>query len=235
MSERAPRPRYSAVDVRRRRVLAVLLLVLLVAAVAVLWPNGGGSEAVARAAGPAPSSAPVAQVEVVQRGSGVLDVVPGSMPAPGRGEVVTVRVDVERGTGIAAPAFAAEVMSTLNDPRSWGQGGTRTFARTDGTADVQVILASPLTSADLCRPLVTYGRLSCSEGERAILTSYRWEHGTVEFPDLAVYRRYVVNHEVGHVLGKAHERCPAAGLPAPVMQQQTIGVAPCTPNAWPFP
>lgn len=172
---------------------------------------------------------------MVQRGQGALDAVPGSVSAPGRGEVVAVRVDVERGIGVAVQAFADEVMDTLNDPRSWGGDGTRTFARTDGTADVRVILASPLTAADLCRPLVTNGRLSCSSGERAILTSYRWANGTAEFPDLGVYRHYVVNHEVGHVLGQAHERCPAAGQPAPVMQQQTIRVAPCTPNAWPFP
>ena len=142
---------------------------------------------------------------------------------------------VEGGIGLAAQAFADEVMSTLNDPRSWGHGGTRTFARTDGPADVRVILASPLTSAELCRPLATNGRLSCSVGERAILTTYRWANGTAEFPNLTVYRRYVVNHEVGHVLGKGHERCAAAGRLAPVMQQQTVRVAPCTPNAWPLP
>ncbi|HEX8498014.1 MAG TPA: DUF3152 domain-containing protein, partial [Actinomycetales bacterium] len=85
------------------------------------------------------------------------------------------------------------------------------------------------------RPLDTRGTLSCSIGDRAIITSHRWAVGTPEFPDLAVYRQYVVNHEVGHVLGKGHEQCPGAGQVAPVMQQQTKKVAPCTPNAWPFP
>ena len=138
------------------------------------------------------------------------------------------------GKKLGAPVFDV-VMATLNDPRSWGHGGSRAFARTDGPADIRVILASPDTSSGLCRPLVTKGTLSCSVGDKAIITAYRWTLATPEFPDLGVYRQYVVNHEVGHVLGKGHERCSGAGRLAPVMQQQTIKVAPCKPNAWPHP
>lgn len=146
-----------------------------------------------------------------------------------------MRVEVEQGVAAESASFAADVLATLNDPRSWGHGGTRTFARTAGAADVVVVLASPDTSAALCRPLVTYGRASCRQGTRAILTSYRWVVGAHSFPDLAVYRQYVVNHEVGHVLGRRHEQCGGAGQLAPVMQQQTYGVAPCRPNGWPYP
>jgi hypothetical protein len=149
--------------------------------------------------------------------------------------VHTVRMEVEGGVPVDPAAFAAFVMSTLNDPRSWGHSGAMTFARTDGPAQIVVRLASPATSASQCRPLVTGGRLSCSEGVYAVLTSYRWFHGQSEFDGLTQYRRYVVNHEVGHVLGHGHLHCPAAGQLAPVMQQQTKGVAPCRPNAWPFP
>lgn len=186
----------------------------------------------ARTSSPPPSPSPE---PVLQRASGSFEVVPGSVRAPGRGEVLSVRVEVERGTGVAAAGFADAVMATLNDPRSWGHGDSRTFARTAGPADIRVILASPDTSAALCRPLVTRGTLSCSVGEKAIITTYRWARGTPDFADLGVYRQYVVNHEVGHVLGKGHEPCPGAAQPAPVMQQQTIKVAPCTPNAWPSP
>lgn len=172
---------------------------------------------------------------VPSAGSGALVTVPGAVPAPGSGRVTTVRVQVERGVDVDSADFAAQVLKTLNDPRSWGHGGTRSFARTSGPAQVTVLLASPETSAQLCRPLRTFGRLSCRSGDRAVLTSYRWANGTEEFADLGVYRQYVVNHEVGHVLGHGHQQCPGAGTLAPVMQQQTKHVAPCRPNAWPFP
>lgn len=173
--------------------------------------------------------------EVVERGNGGTAVVPGSEPAPGQGDERRVRVEVEGGLDVDGPAFAAFVMGTLNDPRSWTQEG-RTFSRTDGDADIVVVLASPATSAEMCAPLVTYGKLSCRQGPRAILTMYRWVNGIEEYgDDLTGYRRYLVNHEVGHVLGKGHVACPASGAPAPVMQQQTKGVAPCVPSAWPFP
>jgi hypothetical protein len=174
-------------------------------------------------------------MRVAERGDGRLVTVPGRTAAAGPGRVVRVRVEVEGGVDVVAADFAAEVLRTLNDDRSWGHGGARSFARTAGDADVVVVLASPSTSAALCRPLVTHGRLSCRSGRRAVLTSYRWARGTPEFDDLAQYRQYVVNHEVGHVLGHGHEQCPGAGRRAPVMQQQTKQVAPCRPNPWPFP
>jgi len=234
-------PRFTSQAVRRRRVLALGLLTLLVVTGLVSWrardagPPAGA--AVATSEGTAPTSAqPTWDGDpVASRGSGSFSVAPGSVRAPGAGAVVTVRVEVEGGTGYPAPGFADAVMRTLNDPRSWGSGATRSFARTDGPADIAVLLASPDTSAALCRPLVTRGTLSCSIGDRAIITTHRWAGGTPEFTDLGVYRQYVVNHEVGHVLGQGHRPCAGPGQLASVMQQQTIKVAPCTPNAWPHP
>ncbi|GAA4346835.1 DUF3152 domain-containing protein [Angustibacter luteus] len=236
-----------------------MLAVAVLAAGATWWLVGGGSPP---AAGPAASSGassgatssptrtptesptPTATVttgarptstSVATAGTGRLVTVPGDVAAPGRGPVTTVRVRVEQGVDVDEADFANQVMATLNDSRSWGHGGRRSFARTDASADVDVVLASPTTSARLCRPLQTFGKLSCRSGRQAVLTSYRWVRGTPEFPELSVYRQYVVNHEVGHVLGHGHEQCPGAGRLAPVMQQQTKQVAPCRPNAWPYP
>lgn len=167
---------------------------------------------------------------------GDLAVVPGSDPAPLPDRTVrTVRVEVEAGLEVDGPLFARMVMDTLNDPRSWTGEGRLTFARTDGDADLRVVLASPQKTDEMCAPLETDGIYSCGAYGHAALNHMRWVQGTPEFADLTQYRQYLVNHEVGHLLGRRHEECAGAGQVAPVMQQQTIRVAPCLPNAWPYP
>jgi hypothetical protein len=168
--------------------------------------------------------------------SGTLITVPGSEPAPDPTRTVrTVRVEVEAGLDVNPQAFADFVMDTLNDPRSWGGDGSMSFARTDGAAHIRVVLASPTKVDQMCAPLYTHGDYSCGHNGYAAINYTRWVQGTEEFPDLTVYRHYVVNHEMGHLLGRQHVSCPGAGQLAPAMQQQSIRVAPCIPNAWPFP
>lgn len=194
--------------------------------------------AVAASSGPtgADRAAGVQSLTVVTTGNGRLVVVPGSVPAPGTGRVVTVRVEVESGIGVDAADFASFVMATLNDPRGWGHGGTLRFARTAGAARIRVVLASPTTSARLCRPLQTFGKLSCRTGDAAVLTAYRWVKAIPEYgADRTGYRHYVLSHEVGHALGHGHQMCARKGAVAPVMMQQTKGLKGCLPNPWPHP
>lgn len=168
-------------------------------------------------------------------GTGRLVVVPGSTPAPRRARTVPVRVEVEQGVHINPAVFATFVTTTLNDPRSWGNGGSIGFARTSGEAPLQVVLASPATTDRFCAPLDTNtADLSCRSGSRAVINAARWANGTPEYAsDLTAYRHYVVNHEVGHWLGHGHVLCPGRGRPAPVMQQQTLGLDGCARNSWP--
>jgi hypothetical protein len=177
----------------------------------------------------------VATTQVVQSGTGRLVAVPGTVAAPGRGRLLRVRVEVEEGIGADGPAFAEFVMNTLNDRRGWSHAGVWSFARTDGAADIRVILASPDLSARLCAPAQTHGTVSCGGQGRAVLTMYRWMTGTPDYgTDLTGYRHQVVNHEVGHVLGYSNAYCDPGHL-APVMVEQTNGLHGCLPNPWPFP
>ena len=104
-----------------------------------------------------------------------------------------------------------------------------------GPVAFRVTLASPGLTDYLCAPLLTNGIFSCAQGGRAVLNADRWRHGAAAYgADLRRYRIYMVNHEVGHLLGRGHASCPAGGARAPVMMQQTKGVAPCRANPWPL-
>lgn len=180
--------------------------------------------------------------------SGTFDTVPGGQAAPGRGKVMTFRVDVERGLPLDGALFSDTVFKTLNDSRSWGHGGTMTFERVStGHADIVVTLASPGTTAKWCAKSgldTTIENVSCDAAStpRTMINAYRWAQGAETYgPRLMhAYRQMLINHEVGHRLGHSHVGCPRAGAPAPVMMQQTKflslnGGPTCRPNAWPFP
>jgi hypothetical protein len=181
-------------------------------------------------------------------GSGELAPVPGSdAPAdPSATTVVRYRVDVEEGIGLDPEFFAEAVHRTLNDPRSWGEDGTRSFTRVSaGEYDWVITLASPGTTAEWCEKSfldVREDNVSCnsSSTERVMINAWRWAHGSQTYgDDIRGYREMLINHEVGHRLGFGHALCPGEGALAPVMMQQTKylttdGIT-CEPNPWPHP
>lgn len=151
------------------------------------------------------------------------------------GNAIRVRIEVEEGLGVSAPCFATQVMSILNDKRGWQSVRDVVFTQVDGDSyDLRLILASPARTDELCYPARTAGKYSCRKENRVVLNLMRWVSGTDEYQDdLSTYRTYLVNHEVGHYLGRGHEKCPGAGEPAPLMMQQTKGLGECLPNGWP--
>ena len=95
-------------------------------------------------------------------------------------------------------------------------------------------ILTPGTTDDRCLPLKTLGQVSCSIGRNVNLNAVRWTQGVPDYAgDLNGYRTYLVNHEVGHYLGRGHVSCPGQGRPAPVMMQQTKGLKGCARNIWP--
>jgi hypothetical protein len=178
----------------------------------------------------------------VEKGAGTLSVVDGSSEAKGTGPVKRFIVELEDGIHVDGPEFATAVATTLGDPRSWGSGGKMSFQRVGaaeaaaGTFDFKVALVSPGHMETYCPGVGTGGYTSCRYGDRAVINLARWATAVPDYQgDIATYRLYVINHEVGHVLGHGHEKCPGPGRVAPVMQQQTLGLQGCVKNAWPFP
>ncbi|MHC6626396.1 DUF3152 domain-containing protein [Streptomyces globosus] len=186
-------------------------------------------------------------IDAKLKGPGSFETVPGVAAAPGKGEVVRYRVDVETGLGLDAQLFAEAVHRTLNDDRSWAHGGRKTFERVPGgSADFVVTLASPGTTGVWCAKSgldTTIENVSCDSAntERVMINAFRWAQGSPTYgaEQMFAYRQMLINHEVGHRLGHGHVNCQTPGAPAPIMQQQTksleIDGIRCKPNPWVFP
>ena len=177
----------------------------------------------------------------VRAGAGTFTFASGAGPIAGPvGPVVHYRVGVEDGVGVEVGAFAATVEAILGDSRSWTAGGMLRLQRVDGSAPAHftVYLASPVTTDAMCREdwLETDGYTNCRLGDgRVVINSDRWLTAVPDYgAPLDTYQAYAVNHEVGHQLGFGHELCPGPGQPAPVMQQQTLGLDGCVANSWPY-
>ena len=181
---------------------------------------------------PAPAS-PVAPEPPVAGSELVL--VPDTSTRAGRGRLLTYAVYVEARLPLDRPAVGEEIEAVLAHPRSWIASGKVSFQRVAQGARVRIIVASPARTDELCAPLNTAGRWSCRRGDRLVLNSDRWQRGVRHFNgDLQTYRRMLVNHEMGHRLGLGHRTCSGTGRLAPVMQQQSKGLAGCRPNPWPL-
>ncbi len=143
---------------------------------------------------------------------------------------------VEDGLPVDRIAVAAAIEPILFDRRGWTGTGRISLQRVDAEpVNFRVTLASPAMTDRLCAPLRTRGRVSCENRGRAVLNFLRWRWGSTAWgSNLRDYRRYLVNHEVGHSLGHRHRRCPGASRRAPVMLQQTGGALPCRRGSWPL-
>jgi len=211
------------------------------AAVSQLKVDDPGNSAVSGALGSTqlPPGAPYSSA-----GTGTFTVLRGSSPVIGRGHLYRFDIEVENGVkGVDLNNFAAVVMSSLSDHRSWTATGKLALKRvSSGPVDFSIALTSTMTVRRLCGydlPLET----SCYDGAHTlvVLNVARWVRGAAVYAsDLATYRVYAVNHEVGHAIGHNHaHQCLRSGL-APVMMQQTIGAKTatgqiCQANPWPYP
>jgi Protein of unknown function (DUF3152) len=183
---------------------------------------------------PAASSSPARPRAPSRRGE--LVVVPATGRTIGTGAVKLFAMEVEGGLRIDRATFARVVVRTLADRRSWAARDGFALRWVDsGRVDLRIAVASPALTDRLCAPLQTNGIYSCATPARAVLNAGRWQHGAASYRGRTpAYRRYLVNHEVGHLFGRGHVACLGPGERAPVMMQQTKGVGSCVPNPWPL-
>lgn len=180
-----------------------------------------------------------AEAEMVQTGTvgeGIWQFAPAvDTEAPEGTTIHTYAVRVEDGIGVGADEAAAEIARILADPRGWQDVDDVVFQQVGSAEDAEftISLGSPPTVDQLCLPARVGGIWSCRIGGEVALNSDRWLHATPTYADLAEYRAYLVNHEVGHFLGHGHVDCTGDGDPAPVMLQQSMDLQGCVPNAWP--
>ncbi|MCP2168811.1 Protein of unknown function (DUF3152) [Goodfellowiella coeruleoviolacea] len=209
--------------------------------------------------------------DFTQKGNSTWRVIPGTKAKYGTGgPVKKYTIEVEDGINPGEyggdDALALLIDQTLSDPaRGWTASGDVSLERVDPNVerpDFRVSLTTPETTKrpDLCGFNIKYPA-SCNSREtgRVIINLARWVRGAKAFNgDMDTYRRYAINHEVGHALNHYHEACKKDGDLAPVMMQQTFGVAndyvyllnqvdpsnsgavpndgkTCRVNAWPVP
>ncbi len=249
--------------VRLRRTIAGLVVLLLATVVTVrLITRGGETEPAAVTTtsssavvaptthatapgnedGSSATEASAVRTTVPQSGNGKLTVVSvPPMKNDATGRAVHYTVEIEGGLGVDPAEVAHTVETVLLDPKGWQKvDGVKFVNVSPGEAaagravDIRVTLASPALTDKLCAPMRTLSQVSCWNGERSVLNFRRWALGDDSYgDDVARYRIYQVNHEVGHGLGHGHEQCPAKGERAPIMVQQTLSLGGCTP--WPYP
>ncbi|MET7952265.1 DUF3152 domain-containing protein [Micromonospora sp. NPDC005324] len=184
---------------------------------------------------------------VPSTGRGTFEYAAGRGSTVGRaGRLLRYRVAVEYGANENVGEFADAVEATLSDRRSWIGGGDLRLQRVPrgDSYDFTVFLVTSGTAREMCAAvwvdIRVYGEpfTSCRGQGKVIINLDRWKLSVDHFVEakvsLDIYRKYVINHEVGHELGNAHQRCPGAGMPAPVMMQQTLFLKGCMANPWPY-
>jgi len=161
----------------------------------------------------------------------------------GARRTIAFRVAVDATLATTRVAFARALRRVLCDERSWIASRAVRF-RYDPNGAVLYGLRTPDNTETRCRQLIglsVHRTYSCATHREVVLNSARWFGGSAKWPGpLTEYRRMLVDHETGHVLGLRHQDCPREGAKAPVMMQQSKGLTSsngktCLINPWPLP
>jgi hypothetical protein len=141
---------------------------------------------------------------------------------------ITYSVVVDPDVNFSLTDFERDVAICLADPNGWESKGYH-FFQVKRNPQVRI----HLTSKAGLRKVGCNDTLSCAElgGHEVRINADNWKYGSTKSgQDLNGYRQYVISHEIGHILGHDHVKCPGKGHSAPIMIQQTLGLHGCLPN-----
>lgn len=144
-------------------------------------------------------------------------------------KILRYKVSIESNIKRNLKNFKKDIDNILSHKKSWKVN----FIQDDTNFDFEIILASANNVAKYCN----FEGLSCADTWNNIvyINNYRWTKGAKPSQlSLKDYRIYLINHEVGHILGFGHAK-PIKNKKAPVMNQHTLGLKGGLPYQWPLP
>ncbi|MFC8226876.1 DUF3152 domain-containing protein [Streptomyces sp. NPDC057287] len=185
-----------------------------------------------------PSSSPPREIQVPPEGPGTFTGARIGGEPQGEGRIRRYKVEVEDGIDLDPDEAARAVSAILGGPRGWTRDTAYGFQLVpSGPADFTVRVATPGTTDRLCFVTTpsSKGNVNCRVEHSVVVNLKLWVQGSPQFDGpIEDYRALIINHEVGHEIGRGHETCPGPGQPAPAMMQQIKGLRGCTANAWPY-
>lgn len=210
-------------------------------------PGPSASKSPSDSASPSPSSSAdssdsadsARRIPIPANGPGTFTTARSAGSPVGSGATVRrYRVQVEEGIELSERDAAVEIETILAHPRGWTADGRSSFQLVgSGPSDFDVKIATPGTVDRICGAagLLTRGEVNCTVGRTVVVNLKRWVLGSEQFDGpVTEYRALIINHEVGHRLGRGHVTCGGEGEPAPAMMQQIKGLYGCVANAWPY-
>lgn len=141
-------------------------------------------------------------------------------------------------------SLKSKVLKVLKDKDGWESIDKivfkyvdwNTLASIDSKNKIPIRLSNNKTIVKMCG-FKEIEKLSCCnmQTKEVWLNFYRWKNGAKPSKlSLDKYRSYMINHEVGHALGRLHAKCECEGCSAPIMMQHTISIGKCKPNFKPL-
>lgn len=125
--------------------------------------------------------------------------------------------------------FKKQIRKILENPKTW----CIRFKEDNENPDFIIFLTTDSAINQACK----LRGLSCADWSKNIIyiNNDNWSKGSKKSGlNLEDYRIYVINHEIGHILGIHNHLKPKKGCKVPVMNQSTLGIGKGLPNMWPL-